>query len=72
VGEATFQLPTVPPVSLGDFLPGQVDPLENIYVHARSGEGLFPVAMYRFQVPNDEFPMVSGDVVQVVRRARHA
>jgi hypothetical protein len=29
------------------------------------GEGIFPFAMYRFQVPNANFPSTSGDVIQV-------
>jgi hypothetical protein len=30
-----------------------------------SGDSIFPCAMYRFQVPNVNFPQVSGDVIQV-------
>jgi hypothetical protein len=29
------------------------------------GQGILPIAMYRYQVPNPNFPKVSGDVIQV-------
>jgi len=48
-----------------DFVPGNTDPVQRLYTHARTGESLFPAALYRFQVANDAFPDVSGDVTQV-------
>ena len=43
---------------------GMPDP--NAYVATnKGGASLFPLALYRYQVPNANFPTVSGDVVQV-------
>lgn len=43
---------------------GPTDPMSFIFTN-RAGEKLFPIVLYRFQVPSDKFPTVSGDIVQV-------
>jgi len=45
-------------------LSGAVDPMSLIFTNA-AGEKLFPMVLYRYQVPNSRFPTVSGDIVQV-------
>ena len=44
---------------------GAVDPVEEFLYKDSNGETLFPVVVYRFQVPSSEYPQVSGDVIQV-------
>jgi hypothetical protein len=46
------------------FFPPLVDPNEAVYKNA-DGESLLPFVLYRFQVPNAEYPQVSGDIYQV-------
>jgi len=43
---------------------GAVDPNALLEVNG-SGDSIFPCALYRYQVPNANFPTVSGDVIQV-------
>jgi hypothetical protein len=43
---------------------GTYDPMQGLITN-NMGEVIFPVAMYRYQVPNPAFPTVSGDVIQV-------
>lgn len=43
---------------------GGVNPDSYLFQNA-AGDGLLPVALYRYQVPSAAFPKVSGDVVQV-------
>jgi len=43
---------------------GNINPEDHMY-QSPSGEKLFPVALYRYQVPSTTVPVVSGDVVQV-------
>jgi hypothetical protein len=50
---------------LTNAIAGTADPLEHVYRSARDHGLLFPLVVYRAQVPNAEFPDVSGDVVQV-------
>lgn len=45
-------------------LPRDVDP-EALFYHRLGGEALLPFALYRYQVPNEEWETVSGDVYQV-------
>ena len=45
-------------------IPYVFDPNEALWRDA-SGQSLFPVVMYRYQVANANFPTVSGDVIQV-------
>jgi hypothetical protein len=53
------------PVGLTNAMPGTADPLDHVYRSARDHRPLFPLVVYRTQVPNADFPSVSGDVVQV-------
>jgi hypothetical protein len=46
------------------WLSGAVNPMSLLFTNA-SGEGVFPLALYRYQVPNARFTNVSGDVIQV-------
>ncbi|NDV61055.1 hypothetical protein G0Q06_01180 [Puniceicoccales bacterium CK1056] len=46
------------------FPPNVLDPLSAFYKNDK-GEALFPFVLYRFQVENSEYPVVSGDVYQV-------
>ncbi len=41
-----------------------VNPTDFLFTNA-AGEKLFPLVLYRYQVPNSKFPKVSGDIVQV-------
>lgn len=41
------------------------DPMSYLYKSPLTASNLFPVVMYRYQVPNAKFPRVSGDIVQV-------
>jgi hypothetical protein len=43
---------------------GTYDPMSGLLTN-NMGEIIFPVAMYRYQVPNVNYPTVSGDVIQV-------
>ncbi len=53
-------------VETGDFsmLEGSVRPESFLYTNSL-GDSLFPVVLYRFQVPSADLPQVSGDLVQV-------
>jgi hypothetical protein len=53
------------PFPFTNAIAGADDPLEHVYRSARDQGSLFPLVVYRAQVPNAEFPNVSGDVVQV-------
>jgi hypothetical protein len=53
------------PFPLTNAIPGADDPMGHVYRSARDQGLLFPLVVYRAQVPNAEFPDVSGDVVQV-------
>lgn len=44
--------------------PGAGPPVENLFTD-EDGNSLEPFALYRYQIPNGEFPEVSGDVYQV-------
>jgi hypothetical protein len=46
------------------------DPMTYIHTNA-AGKKLFPVVMYRTQVPSTGFPQVSGDLVQVTPLMEH-
>ncbi len=46
------------------WLAGPVDPMSLVFTN-RYGEKLFPMVLYRYQMPNSNFPAVSGDIVQV-------
>lgn len=57
----------VPRVGLKDGPPrvfASYNPMQGLLANAQ-GEVIFPVVMYRYQVPNALFPTVSGDVIQV-------
>ncbi|MBU6410868.1 MAG: hypothetical protein KGR98_10825, partial [Verrucomicrobia bacterium] len=43
---------------------GAVDPNALLETNG-AGDAIFPCALYRYQVPNTNFPTVSGDVIQV-------
>ena len=45
-------------------VPAQFDPNSFIFTNT-AGASLFPMALYRYQVPNGNFPTVSGDIIQV-------
>jgi hypothetical protein len=45
--------------------PGQTNPVIYLYTNGVTGQSVFPVALYRYQVPNPMFPKVSRDIVQV-------
>lgn len=47
------------------YFPPNILNLEQAVVKNSAGEILFPFVLYRYQVPNTEFPQVSGDVYQV-------
>jgi hypothetical protein len=64
IGEASFVTSTPSPND-PDFIPGTNNPVQFLYTNAFTGERLFSLVMYRYQVPNAEFPTVSGDLVQV-------
>jgi len=51
--------------SLTNAIAGTADPLDHVYRSTRDHGLLFPLVVYRAQLPNDQFPDVSGDVVQV-------
>jgi hypothetical protein len=57
-------IPPVPPSWTNTFL-GQADPLDYVYRSARDLGLLFPLAVYRTQIPNAAFPEVSDDLIQV-------
>jgi hypothetical protein len=60
--EATGQFQTNYPIRL----PGHTEnPLTWIFTNAPSGEAVLPVVLYRYQVPNANYPNVSRDVTQV-------
>jgi hypothetical protein len=46
------------------WLKGEVNPMSLLFTNA-AGEKLFPMVLYRYQVPNERFAVVSGDIVQV-------
>ena len=47
-------------------IPGPAtDPMGWIFTNSPSGRSVLPVALYRYQVPNTNYPKVSGDVTQV-------
>jgi hypothetical protein len=46
-------------------VPPLADPMQWIYQGNSNAQPLFPVMLYRYQVPNLFYPQVSGDVVQV-------
>jgi len=59
VGSAGFSVTNFPPT-----INGFLDP--NLALETNSfGDSIFPCALYRYQVPNANFPTVSGDVIQV-------
>jgi hypothetical protein len=62
IPEAThlFQTPNVPGV-----IRGQNDPVEHLYRSVVNDEPIFDLVAYRYMVPNEAFPEVSGDVIQV-------
>lgn len=47
------------------YFPPNILNLEQAVVKNSDGESLFPFVLYRYQVPNTEYPQVSGDVYQV-------
>ncbi len=62
VGAVSMQLTNA---SLTNAIAGTADPLDHVYRSTRDHGLLFPLVVYRAQVPNAEFSDVSGDVVQV-------
>jgi hypothetical protein len=46
------------------WLNGAVNPMSLLFTN-QSGSNIFPLMLYRCQVPNTRFPNVSGDIVQV-------
>jgi hypothetical protein len=59
VGQSTYSVSNMPPRVNGFFNPNAA--LET----NKFGDSIFPCALYRYQVPNANFPTVSGDVIQV-------
>jgi hypothetical protein len=53
------------PLNFTNAVSGQTDPIEHVYRSSRDLGSLFPLAVYRTQVPNAIFPEVSANVVQV-------
>lgn len=47
------------------YFPPNILNLDQAVVKNSDGESLFPFVLYRYQVPNTEYPQVSGDVYQV-------
>jgi len=41
------------------------DPMRFLYTNVTSGDSVFPIVMYRCQVPSTAYPRVSGDIIQV-------
>ncbi len=62
VGAVT--MPLFPP-NMTNAIAGAADPLDHVYRSARDQGRLFPLVVYRAQIPNAAFPDVSQDVVQV-------
>jgi len=59
VGADRYVVTRIPPEIFGAVNP-------NLMLETNSsGDVIFPCAMYRYQVPNANFPTVSGDVIQV-------
>jgi hypothetical protein len=56
---------TPAPLSPSNTVYGTEDPANHLYRSARDLDSLFPLVVYRAQVPNAAFTDVSGDVVQV-------
>lgn len=46
------------------WLSGGINPMSLLFTN-QSGSNIFPLMLYRCQVPNTRFPNVSGDIVQV-------
>ncbi len=59
IGFSKFSIREGRPTVFGAYDPNAA-PLTNQF-----GEKIFPCALYRFQVPNANFPVTSGDVIQV-------
>ena len=60
----TVTMPMYPPGHT-NAIAGAADPIDHVYRSARDLRPLFPIAVYRAQVANADFPAVSGDLVQV-------
>ena len=59
VGGYAFSVTSTPPV-----INGYLDPNQALETNS-FGDSIFPCALYRYQMPNANFPTVSGDVIQV-------
>jgi hypothetical protein len=59
VGPNEMNVAQLPPTVLAAY-----DPNSSLQTN-QFGETIFPCAMYRYQVPNGNFPVVSGDSIQV-------
>ncbi len=57
-------MPFFPP-GMTNATTGTADPLDHVYRSARDQSRLFPLVVYRAQIPNAAFPDVSQDVTQV-------
>ena len=65
VGEVTFaSLSPEPAGTLPFTLEAPVDPAAHLY-ESEEGETVLPAVLYRVQLPNERFPDVSRDVIQV-------
>jgi hypothetical protein len=53
------------PFGQTNVIAGSEDPSEHVYRSARDFRSLFPLVVYRVQVENEDYPEVSGDIVQV-------
>jgi hypothetical protein len=53
------------PMPQTNAIAGTDNPMDYVYRSVRDAGLLFPLVVYRAQVPNAEFPAVSGDVIQV-------
>ncbi|MBL9171164.1 MAG: hypothetical protein JNN07_25760 [Verrucomicrobiales bacterium] len=64
IGTVNMGFTTDPAPGQPDRYQGQSDPLDHVY-RSPSNDRLLGVVLYRWQVPNEVYPEVSGDVIQV-------
>lgn len=65
IGQLTYSGPTQGGLAIRPYAtPGTNDPVSWLYTNS-TGASVLPVVLYRVQVPNANYPAVSGDVIQV-------
>ena len=64
IGSTTYSVEGKPPAPVTIY--NNADPMTYVFTNAADpGSTMFPFALYRYQLTNDLFPAVSGDVYQV-------